>query len=286
MRRFKHILGLIRLHNTILAAIGVWMGYYLSPGSDDDPDVYFAALAAALICGAGNSLNDYLDVDVDRLNHPSRPLPSGAVPPYLAVEIFLLFNVAAVVIGMTLSLPVFLVIVGAILLLVLYNFRLKKFPLLGNVAVSFLGGATFLVGAMVESAKNILHLPGALVPAVFAFLFHLSRELIKDAADYDGDDSADYKTLPMIVSSMWMQIIILIMIVVLVLLTLVPVAEGWYRPAFDYMVIFLVDVPLLGIAAYLFISNRQKRFAVASNVMKILMLVGLAAFFAGGKINF
>ena len=39
--------------------------------------IALAAIAAGLIAGAGNAINDYSDIDTDRIAHPKRPLPSG-----------------------------------------------------------------------------------------------------------------------------------------------------------------------------------------------------------------
>jgi len=75
-----------------MAGVGVWIGWYLTSYSENHSIVILASVAAALVCGAGNSLNDYLDIETDKLNHPKRPLPRGDLPPYIAVLTTIIFN--------------------------------------------------------------------------------------------------------------------------------------------------------------------------------------------------
>jgi geranylgeranylglycerol-phosphate geranylgeranyltransferase len=274
---------LIRLHNCILAGVGVWMGWYLT--SSDSPHhlkILLASVAAALVCGAGNTLNDYLDIKADRANHPNRPLPRGDLPPYLAVLTTFIFNIIAIAIGFLIDWSVLLIIVCAIVLLVLYNFKLKKMPLVGNLAVSVLGGATFIVGGLIESG-SLGPLPGAIVPAVFAFLFHLGRELIKDVADLEGDLKADYRTLAAMLPIGNLLNLIMIVFATLIALTLIPVYYEWYRPIFAYIVCYIVNIPMLMIIFFLYKSRNKNRFGLAGNLMKGLMLLGLLAFYLGKK---
>jgi len=122
------------------------MGWYLTSYSENHTQILLASIAAALVCGAGNTLNDFLDIEADKLNHPNRPLPRGALPPYIAVLATAILNLTALIIGFKINFPVLGIIIFAIILLILYNFRLKKIPLVGNLSVSILGGATFIVG--------------------------------------------------------------------------------------------------------------------------------------------
>ncbi|MCP4706030.1 MAG: UbiA family prenyltransferase, partial [candidate division Zixibacteria bacterium] len=131
-----------------MAGVGVWIGWYLTSFTDNHTIVILASIASALVCGAGNSLNDYLDIEADKLNHPERPLPKGDLPPYIAILTMIIFNAVAIILGFMINFPVLVIIITAILLLFLYNFKLKKMPLVGNLIVSILGGALFLVGGL------------------------------------------------------------------------------------------------------------------------------------------
>jgi len=133
----------------------------------------------------------------------------------------------------------------------------------------------------VTETGSLGHLPGAVVPAIFAFLFHLGRELVKDIADLKGDKKAGYKTLATFISFHKMMALITSVFVVLILLTLVPIYYGWYREIFTYLVGFAVDLPLLIIIIFLYLSKKSYRFGRTGTILKLLMLLGLIAFYLG-----
>lgn len=263
-----------------MAGIGVWIGWYLTSFSENHSIIIMASIAAALVCGAGNSMNDYLDIETDKMNHPERPLPKGDLPPYIAVLTTIVFNVIAIILGFLVNLSVLIMILLAILLLFLYNFKLKKMPLIGNLIVSILSGSIFLVGGLAETG-NLGLLPGPIVPAIFAFLFHLGRELVKDIADLDGDLKANYKTLAALLPHRQVMALITFVFLTLIILTLVPVYYKWYLPAYTYLACLAVDVPLLLILFYLYLAKSPKRYGLAGNILKLLMLFGLFAFYLG-----
>ncbi|MCP4706608.1 MAG: UbiA family prenyltransferase [candidate division Zixibacteria bacterium] len=263
-----------------MAGVGVWIGWYLTSFTDNHTTVILASIASALVCGAGNSLNDYLDINADKLNHPERPLPKGDLPPYIAILTMIIFNIIAIILGFMINFPVLVIIITAILLLFLYNFKLKKMPLVGNLIVSILGGALFLVGGLTENGQ-FGALPGPIVPAIFAFLFHLGRELVKDIADLDGDLKANYKTLAAVLPHQQIMAIITFLFVTLIFLTIIPVYYKWYLQIYSYIAFFAVDIPLMLILFYLYLSKSPKRYGLASNFMKLLMLFGLFAFYLG-----
>jgi len=275
------LLKLIRIHNCILAGVGVWMGWYLAGDAIFTTRIYLSSIAAALVCGAGNAVNDFIDIKIDLVNHPSRPLPAGEIPSYVAILIGIVFNSVAVIMALFVNWKVLTVVIFAIVLLFLYNTILKRLPLWGNISVSLLGGLTFITGALVFDDNRLFILPGPAVPAVFAFLFHFGRELVKDIEDFQGDNQAKYRTLPSIIPRWSIHLIISFLFLALIALTAFPIIYHWYNPAFNYIVIFLVDLPLLALIIYLFVNGRPGRYKVTSNLLKVLMLVGLIAFYLG-----
>lgn len=281
MSKFVPILRLIRIHNCILAGVGVWMGWYLAGDAVFTTRIYLSSIAAALVCGAGNAINDFLDIKIDLVNHPSRPLPAGELPSYAAILIGVVFNAAAIILAILVNWKVLLVVIFAIILLFFYNIALKRLPLLGNISVSLLGGLTFITGALVFDDNRLFYLPGPVVPAVFAFLFHFGRELVKDLEDFHGDNQAEFRTLPTIIPRWSVHLIISILFIALIILTALPIFWNWYGRVFDYIVVFLVDLPLLGLIIYLFASVRPGRYKVTSELLKALMLAGLIAFYLG-----
>lgn len=281
MQHLVPLIKLIRLHNCLLAGAGVWIGGYLSNITGRDTEIYLASLAAALVCGAGNALNDYVDREADRTNHPVRPLPAGKLPAHTALLTAALFNVLAIAAVGFVNISVLGVALASIALLILYNVQLKGVPVIGNILVSILAGGTFMTGGLAAGGV-VFALPGPIVPAIFAFLFHLGRELLKDVADYEGDKEAGLRTLPLNTSLGAVMGLVTVIYITLILLTFVPIYLKWFSSVYGFMAVLAVDVPLVMVIGYLWFSKSAHRQKRACRALKLLMLFGLLAF-VGGK---
>ena len=144
-----------------------------------------AGASTALVTAGGNVLNDLLDLEGDRVNHPDRPLVTGeislATARGLTAALFVGGGVVAIPVALAEPLLA-LILAAAIVLLLAYEFRFKAVGFLGNLVVAFLTGMVFLYGG--AAAGNAV----VLLPfAAMAFLATLSREVIKDMEDVAGD---------------------------------------------------------------------------------------------------
>lgn len=123
--RLAGFLSLTRPMNSIVAGLAAVVAYLIATGSLI-PETVFLFAIVALITAAGNSINDFFDADIDAINRPDRPIPSGAVSRIYAqgfaitlflLGIFLSFFTNALCIGIT--------VVNS-LILVAYAAKLKK----------------------------------------------------------------------------------------------------------------------------------------------------------------
>jgi len=191
-------LRLLRPGNLAVSFIGTIVGGLAARGSGvSAPSTFWlfvvlAAASTALVTAGGNALNDLLDLEGDRTNHPDRPLVTGEVSVHGAQSL----TVALFLAGILVVVPVFLAIplVGLILViavgsLLLYEFRFKAEGFAGNLTVALLTGLVFLYGGAVGG-----HVELVAVFAAMAFLATLSREVIKDMEDMAGD--VGRRTLP------------------------------------------------------------------------------------------
>ncbi|HIE03549.1 MAG TPA: geranylgeranylglycerol-phosphate geranylgeranyltransferase [Candidatus Latescibacteria bacterium] len=271
----RGLLELARPLNMAIGFVAVVVGAIVAGPLRPISDVLRAALSASLILGGGNSLNDLCDLEEDRRNRPSRPIPSGRTRPMTAgIWAGVLFAS-----GLSVALPLgrpFLVALSAVGLLVLYDVLLKRLPLVGNLAVALLGGTAFLYGGMAVG-----RIEGALVPAVLAFLLHLGRELIKDAEDVEGDREAGARTLAVVhgrnSSLRWASGTLLLTAV----LAPLPFLLGMY--SWPYVVVVLLGVdPVLAYVVYILLGYPDGRtLGRLSRILKANMLLGLAALVAG-----
>ena len=184
------ICQLFRPVNCGISAISVLIGAISGDSELFSPAIWIAALAAALVTAAGNGYNDCKDAEVDRINRPDRPIPSGNLASGTALS----GSIAAAVGGVGLAWyvgPGPGVVATAVLGgLWLYSAHLKSTLLWGNLLVSALAGAVFPYGALAGG-----DLGRSWIPGLFALLFHLGREIIKDIEDIPGDRARGLQTL-------------------------------------------------------------------------------------------
>lgn len=183
---------LIRPLNAAAAGLATIIAYLIATGTLI-PQVLLLFLVVTLVTAAGNVINDYFDIGIDRVNRPDRPIPSGQVSPGSArAYAGVLFLAGILICLFTNELCITIAIINS-LLLVAYAAWLKRTPLLGNIAVSYLAGSMFLFGGALSGMPGLLHvLPFALM----TFFAMLARELVKDAEDVEGDLASGAETIP------------------------------------------------------------------------------------------
>ncbi len=176
---------LFRFELPFTAGICVILGQFLALGTVPHysqlvlgfSSIFFLS-AAALI------LNDYFDVEIDRINAPERPLPSGLVSKQEVVLLSIIVALAGLFISALISLVALLVAAAVWLVGLAYNWRFKRTGLLGNLMVAFSVGMTFVYGGIVvgNPTDRIVWWFGFL-----AMLFDLGEEIAADAMDVEGD---------------------------------------------------------------------------------------------------
>jgi geranylgeranylglycerol-phosphate geranylgeranyltransferase len=148
------------------------------------------ALAAITLTAVANTTNDLADIEIDRVAHPERPLPSGAISPRAATHFAIGSSVVALALTVLVDPWLGAMTLGVLLIMWGYSSRLKRYGIPGNLIVALLGSLPFLYGAWAVDAAE----KGALLVMVAAPL-HFAREVAKDLDDASGDASTR-RTLP------------------------------------------------------------------------------------------
>ena len=275
MKTVLAYLELARPLNGIIAFISAWLGgVFASTGSTEnlwDMRLLLVSIAAFLLLSAGNAINDYCDYDIDRINRPRRPLPSGRIQRLHA----LIFSVILIAIGIWLGTLINRTAIGFAMLvsaaLVGYAFWLKRTPFIGNLVVSGLTGVTFVAGGIAIDSVQ-----GTLVPAIFAFLFTAAREIIKDIEDTEGDLKNNVKTLAILNPRLAVGTALGFMALV-ILFSPIPYLLGWYAWHYLLVVVLGVDLVLIGLAIRLLRDASRESCASIQRWMKWDIFVGLGA---------
>jgi geranylgeranylglycerol-phosphate geranylgeranyltransferase len=174
-------LALVRWRNAALAAAGVVAAAWWSAG-EITGRVVAVALAAVALTAVANTANDLADVEIDRVAHPNRPLPSGAIAADAAKRFAIACSVLAITLTAFGGVGLVLVTIAVLAVMWLYSAHLKRHGIPGNIAVALLGSLPFLYGAWAvdEMGKGLL-----LVMA--AAPLHFAREVAKDIEDASAD---------------------------------------------------------------------------------------------------
>ena len=267
---------LTRPLNCLSAGGCVIMGSYLSTGLGDIRS-WIAAGAATLLTAAANIVNDYFDLEVDRVNKPSRVLPSGLMGRPAAAR----FAVALVVIGLGLSawagLAMALVAVLMAVLLVVYSWKLKLTFLVGQLVIGGMSAMTVVYGGMAVGSV----LP-TLLPAVGIFLLVFCREILKTVEDFEGDRLAGARTVAVVWGKTNALRSYAVVAVLASVVALVPLLQSNASGVYALLVIPGVDAILL-ISALVLLrqpSGRYVRMTLAATkagwvLFLIAMFVGL-----------
>jgi geranylgeranylglycerol-phosphate geranylgeranyltransferase len=146
-RKALAVLALVRWENALLAVAGVILGAWWVTGRPNQPETIVMAAVAVLLTAFANADNDVLDVDIDRVAHPERPLPSGALSVRVARVIVGIAASAALVLAALLGAGQTLASVLVIAVMTLYNRGLKAHGIPGNIIVAVVASLPFVFGA-------------------------------------------------------------------------------------------------------------------------------------------
>ena len=235
-------------------------------------------IATLLILSAGNALNDACDVEVDRVNRPHRPIPSGRVSARGSVRFAAVLTVAGVALAAVVNGLAVAVAAGAAVCLVAYALLLKGTPLGGNLVVGLLTSGAFAAGGIAVEA-----LSHAAAPIVFVFLFTVSRELVKDIEDVSGDARHGASTAAVAWGLPATARMATLFGCAGILFTPAPFLLGWTGFGWRYLAVALVGVDaVIGPALWRLWRDPSAHTATrAQRSLKIGSVLGLVAVLVG-----
>jgi len=262
---------ILRPFNCMMAAAAAIIGLAIAGGLGPRSTALIF-LVVFLVTGAGNAINDYYDREIDSVNRPARPIPSGRISPQAALNYSLaLFAAGCLLAGLVNQVCLALAAFNSALLF-LYARNLKATPLAGNICVAFLTGSTFLFGGAAAGLQGLL---ANQVPFLLSFLVSMSREIAKDIEDMAGDRLGGARTLPILAGER-------LSAALAAAFALAAVVLGFFAP-FGKVYLAIVVVADL----FFLLSVRMMVRGDASGAQKALkkgMAVALGAFLAGAAL--
>ena len=276
MQTIKGYIQLTRPVNLLVAFVSIFIGGFVTGTIQPVVKLIFACFSGVFISAGACSINDYYDLEIDRINRPKRPLPSGMVSPEHAYVYSLILLSVGVVLGLFIHLLGFIIALSSSLLLYFYSFRLKGTVLWGNLTVALIAGMALIYGGLAVGRTG-----QALIVGAFAFFYHLGREIIKDIEDVEGDRSQGIKTLPIqygvTTALLWATVVFM----VLIALTLVPYVLKLFSLTYLIVVVIGVDLFLVYVLISMWQKSEAKNMGRLAILMKVDMFVGLLAVYLG-----
>lgn len=245
--------------------------------------IILAILTVFFETAAGNVINDYFDYNIDLINKPERPIPSGRISLKNGRNYGYLMFLLGTACGFLISyitnnwIPLIIVLIADVILY-LYAYKLKSTPLIGNLAVGFMTGFGFVFGGFTINNPTIINT--TLYLGFFAFVMTTARELVKDIEDMQGDEAEGAKTLPILFG----EKITAALATVLIILDSALCPLLYYNHIFNiyYLIVIAIAVILFIYSALLIIQNQDRTTASkASKYLKIGMLIAFVAFVFG-----
>ena len=274
---------LLRMRNGIIAFFGVLVGATfihttgtIIPGTK----ILMAGFAAFLITSAGNILNDYFDFEIDKINKPERPIPSGRISKSDAF----MFSIVLFLLGLGFSKSVndYCLSIAFLnsLILLFYAKYSKKLLLVSNLGISFLVASIFIFGvvATIQNGADIVGMEEIKLVAIItacAFLMTLSREIIKDIEDIKGDEKKYAITLPIKIGAQRAKNMAAIFTLAAIAFSLLPfIIQLTFFNLYAYGILIIIS-------DLIFIISLTMHPSLGQRVMVLGMLLALIAFFLG-----
>jgi geranylgeranylglycerol-phosphate geranylgeranyltransferase len=227
-------------------------------------------MSAVFCIGAGcHPFNDYFDYEIDKISHPTRPLPSGVFKPISGMYMGLIFFVISLVLSSLINIFCFSINLIGIVLIFFYESSLKNKGLVGNIVVAFTVALSFIYGGAIVGE---LFKPTFFTLVTFFIFF--GREIIMDVRDFEGDKKTRV-TLPLIIGKKFAVNLASAMVTISIIILFVPFFYGLFNIWYELLAIPLVLFTIYAIFLSLF---DLKNVGKTAEMLRITMILGLILF--------
>jgi 4-hydroxybenzoate polyprenyltransferase len=251
------------------------------------------SISSVLIAAAGYIINDYFDLNIDKINKPEKVVVDKIIRRRWAIIWHWVLSGSGIIIGFYLSWKLKNIFLGpsnllCVLILWFYSTTFKKKLLIGNILISFLTAWVILVLYLCEFRFHRFIDPAyhsalsrifkfAIVYSSFAFIISLVREVVKDMEDMEGDSRYGCRTMPVVwglnASKLFCVSWLLMLVLALIVLQFYVLQYGWWLTIIYSC--FLVIYPILVVLKRLSKAKGPIAFHNLSQIIKWIMLMGI-----------
>jgi geranylgeranylglycerol-phosphate geranylgeranyltransferase len=280
MGKAKALVRLIRPVNCLMMGFAVLVGAaFAGRGTfvQQFQNLLLGFSTGFFLTGATMAVNDYYDREIDAVNEPKRPIPSGAVDPREALTLAVALTLVGFLAAVATNWQCLVLAAASCVVFVLYTTKGKRTGFLGNLMVSTCIAVPFVYGGFVVG-KGLAPVAGVFVAIVF--LSNTGREVTKGIVDLEGDREKNIRTVAVLHGEKNAAKVAAALHIFAVSLTPVPWVLGivsfWYLPF-----VVLTDMGLILTSILLLLNPSRENARRIKNRELAWFLSGLLAFTAG-----
>ena len=257
-------------------------------------DFFLLMAASVLIAAGGYVINDYFDLNIDKINRPDTLVIEKVIKRRWAMVWHLIFSIAGLILSFHMSIRINNILPAlfnslVVLMLWMYSTTFKRQLLIGNIIISLLTAWVVLVLYVCEAGMRFVRADRnqlglivsiykmAILYGGFAFMSSLIREVVKDMEDMHGDARYACRTMPIvwgiraskIFTSVWL---VVLFFSVFALASYSFIIQRWILGT--YLTIGVM-FPLLVSLFRLRVASDISDYTHLSRLVKIVMLSGI-----------
>ena len=267
-----------------------------------DLNFFLLVFSSLLIAAAGYIINDYFDIPTDKINRSEGVIVGRSIKRRVAMFLHIALSTTGILIGVYLSWRIGMIKLSIIHIFVAgslwyYSVIFKRELLVGNITIGILSALIPLLpgiyeipllsstyGDQVTKAFTQFQIDWnykdyfmvmfyfILGYGAFAFIVSVMREIIKDMADYEGDENSGCKTLPIVLGNDKTKLIV--NAINLLILTSLFLVYKYFLNTTDVLLYFTLAIalPLIVSGILTHLASTRKQYNLASNLTKVAMV--------------
>ncbi len=281
--------------------VPVYKFYGLEPGLSKT-GFMFLVLASIFILAAGNVINDYFDRKSDMINRPKKVIVGFQVKRRQVIFMHVMLNLLGIVCGFIAAWLAGRIIIGFAFILGAftlwsYSSKLKKRVFSGNFTLALLTALIPFIVAVTEYYAfersipewtfNSIHAIKISIQtiigfSIFAFLFSLIRDIIKDCENYEGDLATGIKSTPVVLGKKKTNLLISA-ITFLSIALIIVVWQGYFSKLLffknenfsGFYIYSMIVFPALIIAFTSLWGETKRKYSILSMLSKFILITGV-----------
>jgi geranylgeranylglycerol-phosphate geranylgeranyltransferase len=237
----------------------------------------YGFLTGFTLTAASMAINDYYDRNIDAINEPKRPIPSGAIKPKEALAFTFFLTAIGLITAYLTSTSCLILAAVSWAISISYTTVGKKSGLPGNFLVAACVSVPFIYGSLAAAGTIELNV---VIFASMAFLSVTGREITKGIVDVQGDRAQNVKTLAVRSGEKAAAYVAAVFFVLAIALSPLPLllelVSLWFIP-----LVVTTDIGLIASSLVLLKNYSRENARKTKNMILLWFLLGLLAFIVG-----